>query len=168
MRSICDLAYTGEKMRHFILIGLLLLLSACSENPKDPCEDDLNNCSLITSSWGLESLNQDCMKLAKCMNMEFEILQFTNQPHNSYACSIWKQELKYKKAHYYYPQAEISFGKVSYSRLTEAITTCEMMTGTGSKSLKYYQDLEALFDKMDKSKKATPTPKPIIKIRVIQ
>lgn len=151
-------------------ILLLLFLTSCSFEKQPPCKSDLNNCVMISTEWQLQALNADCEKLSKCMKMDWEILHFTFQPHNPYACHLQKTENGYTRSHYFYPKGEISFGEVSYDRLSHAISTCEMMTGTGEKSKQRYDEINALFKKMDEDRAKTnkPKPTPAVKVREVR
>lgn len=158
-----------------IVLVLLVLISGCTDKRK--CENDLENCVLIQSAWEIQALNDSCEKLATCMKMDWEIVQFSNQSHNPYACSIWKHANGYRRAAYFYPKGDLSFGTVRFNHLDEAITTCEMVTGTGDKSKEYYEELKRVFKAMDKERddKKTreyraeyPAPKRHLKIRVDQ
>lgn len=158
----------------------MLALSGCGYveevfyGKPNPCKDKLNECVLVKADWSLRALDEDCSKLAKCMKLDYEIVSLPDQPHNPYACSITNPKKKWV-SHYYYPKGRISFGEVEYDRLREAIATCEMITETGEKSQKYYEELMALFDRMDKEKAerkkqmdAAERPKPAVKVRVVK
>jgi hypothetical protein len=164
----------------YIIVIAALALSGCGYvqeafyGKPNPCKSDLRNCTLIRSDWSLRALDEDCSKLAKCMKLDYEIVFLPGQPHDPHACSVTHPKKKWV-SHYYYPKGRISFGEVSYDRLSEAIATCEMMTETGDKSKSYYDGLMAAFDKMDKERAErkrqmdeAERPKPAVKVRVVK
>lgn len=158
-------------MKYFILALLLIGCSKSSDSNKESCKNNLDKCVLIRDS-NLSLLNNDCEKLATCMGSEWEIIHFSNQPNNPYACSIWKKTKNYgHKGTYFYPKGSISFGRVEFEGLDNEIAVCELMTETGQKSDKRYKELEELFKKIDEDRAkrgiVEPRPKPL-KIRESQ
>lgn len=142
---------------------------------EDACKNDLNNCVLIGNSWALRALDEDCKKLSQCMNMKYEILNFPNQQTNPYACSISKTENGWTRTKYFYPNARLSFDSADYSRLQEAISTCEMIHASGESSKKHQDEMAALFKRMDeeraerkKQEDLNNRPKPIPTVRVVK
>lgn len=70
------------------------LMTGCDDSKsREKCMGDLDKCLLIDRD-NLERLDNSCSKLAKCMSAEYEIVEFKNQSHRPYACSISSKSLK--------------------------------------------------------------------------
>ncbi len=153
-------------MRILLIIMLFLVGCKSSDNYENCKGADLENC-LIVNEDNLRRFSEQCTKLAACIGGTSEIVHFSNQKHNPYACSITKKGKTRDKNIYFYPKAEITFGQVTSQGLGNEIYACEMVTETGWFSDASYEEMDRSIKQWRKEQEERNKPaKPLPPIKV--
>lgn len=133
-------------MKYLVFVFMLAILCGCTDFKKTEVR-------IIINDHNMRQFSDQCEKLAKCLKAEGEIVHFSNQPHEPYACSIVKNGKTRKKTIYFYPKAECWFDEWEFDGLGNEIKSCEMVTETGEQSDEEYARMDEMFKEMDKQKK---------------
>lgn len=143
--------------------AFLIGVTACSSS----------NSSVVTiaikdHNTDLSQLQEDCIKLGRCMGGKYNIIHFSNKTSGTpFACEI---NLGPWRSYYFYPDSSLSFNDLGRRNFKNAIVACNLLKKTGDYSDSYIETQKANIKELDKyfaqkRIKSKPSPIPTIEIK---